>query len=127
MVKPVRIDFACNDPDTGLFTGRVEAIHLPDGMLELESWGRPRTLAELEGAIRLSGKVWQVLGSRYGVGNWCWNGYWMEPHTAARFLAWLHGRQLFDCTSGWEPLFTLWKWKEPLYPDPLLPLLAEVA
>ena len=63
-MRPVRIDFACNNPDNGLFTGQVEAVHLTDDMLELESWGRPRRLVELDGAIRFSGKTWPIVGSK---------------------------------------------------------------
>jgi hypothetical protein len=35
-----------NDLDNGIFTGEVEAIHLADGMLQLESWGRPRRVSD---------------------------------------------------------------------------------
>jgi hypothetical protein len=105
----------CNDPDNGIFTGKVEAIHLPDRLLNLERWGQPCTFVERkEDVIRLAGKNWTITGSKYGVGNWCWNGYRMTLDTAVRFLVWLHGRHLFYCDSGEERLFDAWKSREPM-------------
>lgn len=123
-MKPVRIDFACNDPDNGNFTGQVEAVQLMDGMLELESWGRPRRLVDLGGKIRFSGKTWPITGSKYGVGNWSWDGYLMKPPVAVDFLVWLHGRRLFDCTAGWDVLYDLWQGDAPLDRDAIFESLA---
>lgn len=126
-MKPIRIMFACNDPDNGYFTGNVEAVHVVDGMLELESWGRPRRLVELDGAIRFAGKTWPIMSSQEWFGNWCWNAYSMKPEAAIGFLCWLRRRKLFDCTAWWDRLYDLWNGNEPVYAYEIEALLKEAA
>lgn len=110
----VMIDMACNDPDNGLFDHSCCQISLGFDFLELECQGwKPPRFAELDGAIRLSGKKWPIIGSKYGVGNWCWNGYWMKIPVAVDFLTWLHGKETFHCTSGEERLFNIWNSSRP--------------
>ena len=105
----VMIDMACNDPDSGLFNHCVEQISLGYEFLELElGKAVPPRFAEFDQSIRLSGRKWPIIGSTYGVGNWCWNGYWMAIPVAVDFLTWLHGKQIFHCTSGETRLSNIW-------------------
>jgi hypothetical protein len=121
----IRIDMACNDPDNGLFAGRVCQIALPDGLLELtaNAWGVlsfrgcPK-LVEKGSAIRLAGKQWPIIRSEEWVGNWCWNGYWMRDQAARQFLVWLHARGLFHCEAGELRLSNAWDQPLPLDLEP---------
>ncbi|WP_303763543.1 hypothetical protein [Sphingobium yanoikuyae] len=109
----IGIDIACNDPDNGLFDGRARAIHVDmpgDTLMELAASDMvgPR-MREVDFGIAISNKHWPVLGSAYGVGNWCWNRYWMSVETAVDFLAWTHQRGRFDVEQAEERLFAAWK------------------
>lgn len=109
----IMVDIACNDPDNGSFAGRAEMIQIGD-LLELASKRDPAPkIVEIAGAIRFAGKVWPVHGSKDWVGNWCWNGYWMDIPVAVEFLTWIHGRDFYHADSGEERLFNRWRWREP--------------
>lgn len=101
----LRIDIACNDPDTGVFAHEAHAISIGD--IELDSYGAPRRFVLMEGGdqFRLSGKPWRYYAYKYGIGNWCWDGFWMTQADAADFVNWLRQRRLFDCTQAPERFF----------------------
>lgn len=90
------IDFACNDPDNGLFAGRAGMAQYGD--VELESpdiYGGYR-FTELEGAIRIHRRVFQLDSpSREWVGNWCWNRYFLRREEMKRLLTTLR-------SNGWK-------------------------
>lgn len=108
--KPI-LHVCCNDPDNGLFTGRVARLNIGRAELEPHTLYEPRFAVLSNGDIRLSGKCWPVTHSKEWLGNWCWNGYrigdgldgkptkttgwWMVD-----FATWLRGRNLFTCTHG---------------------------
>lgn len=100
------LDVACNDGDNGLFAGRAEALSIGDAEFEPTRYGRSPAFVELDGAIRLSGKVWSISFSKYGVGNWCWNRYLLDNGQITprwylvEFLTWLRARKLFHCTTA---------------------------
>lgn len=115
----IAVDIACNDHRNGLFNGCAEALKIGD--IEMEYRGsRPPTLAELDGAIRLAGKVWPICASKEWLGNWCWNRYVLAveipgPHYAAKsplwsmvdFVKWLRRRDLFSISTATAD-FDLW-------------------
>jgi hypothetical protein len=109
----IMVDVACNDPDNGLFARRAEMISIGYDLLELEARRTPPTFVEIKGGFRLAGKQWHSPDSKYGVGNWCWNGYWMKTRHVAYFLSWLHGRKLFSVSSGESRLFNMWQSDKP--------------
>lgn len=122
----VRVDFCCNDPDSGSFEGRVNQIQVGgETVLALEArrWsglslsGCP-SLAFGQQEFRLAGKRWATCGRTSWYGNWCWDAVWMREQTARQFLVWLHGRGLFRCTSGFDPLFDAWHAPGPLPLEP---------
>lgn len=115
----VMIEVACNDPDNGLFAGRAEQIQVGCEFIELEPRRRAPRFVEVGTGFRMAGKVWHSTGSKYGIGNWCWNGYWMEIPEAVRFFAWLHQRQLFDLSCGETRLFNRWRIERPFDQDDL--------
>lgn len=112
----VTIDLCCNDPDNGMFAGRVCQIALGDGLFSAyaSSWnitsfrGCPR-LRQIPGAIVLAGKAWPIRGRCEWHGNWCWNRYFLSDVVGARFMSWLHGRKLFEVDEAETRLFNLWQ------------------
>lgn len=111
----VMVDICCNDPDNGLFAGRAEMISIGrNDFIELEArpYLAPR-MSELPGAIKLSRRKWPIIGSKYGVGNWCWNGYWMEIPTVVDLLCYLHERKLFSFACGEDRLCNIWHNDKP--------------
>lgn len=107
------LDVACNDGDNGLFAGRAEMLSIGEAEFEQAFVGRSPAFTELDGAVRLSGKRWQVIESRQGVGNWCWNRYLLgrvglTPRWyLVEFVTWLRARRLYRCTTG-ESAFYDW-------------------
>ncbi len=130
----IGLDFCCNDPDNGLFAGRVEGIQLydTDPVFELEPRREPApkfTRLE-ESAIRISGKRWPILGEKEWFGNWCWNQYVFDVEVAADLLIWLNQRGLFTLSCGDERLFNAWRWgpgRFATFRPLLVALLAEAA
>lgn len=113
----VMIDVACNDPDNGLFANHADMIQVGRDFLELEANYRAPTFRDLGDTIRLSRRKWRIIGSKDWVGNWCWNGYWMEIPEALRFLTWLQSTQLYSCSQGEERLFNIWNSRKPMDKD----------
>ena len=96
----IEVDVCCNDPDNGLFAGRAQQMMIADIEFESRDWRSPPRFVELDSGFRLSGKVWAVEGSTYGIGNWCWNRYWLKRLEAADFVNWLRTRRLFSVTCA---------------------------
>lgn len=107
---PIRIGLACNDGDSGVFTGRIYGLSVREFDMEFDLAGRyePR-LREEEGAIVISGKVWRSLGAAYGVGNWCWNEYRFDFDTGLNLLLWLRASGKFSCNSGFTDFLEFWE------------------
>lgn len=107
------LDVACNDGDNGLFAGRAEMLSIGEAEFDQAFTGRTPAFAELDGAVRLSGKVWRVIEYRYGVGNWCWNRYLLgridlTPRWyLVEFVTWLRAGRRWRCTTG-ESAFYEW-------------------
>jgi len=86
MKSIVGIDFACNDPDNGLFAGRVNMAQYGDAEIEAPCWeGYAFTLLD-RGTIRIHGHAFPIHASRDWVGNWCWNRYFLLRDDAKRLL-----------------------------------------
>jgi hypothetical protein len=118
--RQIRFDFACNDPDNGLATGRVAQIEISPDILTLDakqwtgfSFARCPKVRDEGSSIILAGKRWPISRSKEWIGNWCWNAYWMEPVTARSFLIWLRARDLFHATEGEASLFYAWNNPDP--------------
>ncbi|RIV82963.1 hypothetical protein D2V17_14265 [Aurantiacibacter xanthus] len=87
MSRFAAIDLACNDPDNGLFAGRVAAACC-GGMTIEPPWGKPVKFTVLTGRkIRLHRKVFKLASpTTEWVGNWCWNRYRFTDGEAQRLL-----------------------------------------
>lgn len=111
----VRIDFACNDPDNGDFAGKVwqaaitvPSKHGPSEQIELETKsGADRRFTILrtpddvkhEGEIRMH-RVRIPFETRiYWIGNWCWDGFWLNRADAKRLLSAMR-KNGWQCTCG---------------------------
>lgn len=98
------LDVACNDPDNGVFSGRAMQLNIGTAELEAKDFERGYAFAELDGAIRLAGKRWQIESAKEWVGNWCWNRYLLAKRDLTvrwyltEFVTWLRARDLFHCS-----------------------------
>lgn len=115
MTRVVRLDFCCNDPDNGLFDGRVAGVQLPDLDLELMASDlRGPTLRILgNGLLRIGRRTFKSVASKEWFGNWCWNAYFFAPPVAVELLCYLHSLGKFSADQGEERLFALWRRTEP--------------
>ena len=112
----VMVDIACNDPDNGCFAGRAEQITVGNQFIELEARRAmaPRFREIGRDQFALAGHQWLHHGCVAGIGNWCWNGYWMKIPDAVQFFIWLHKRGFYSLTTGESCIFNLWKLDKPL-------------
>lgn len=108
----VRLDFACNDPDNGLFDGRCAGIQLPDLDLELSANDmRGPSFRVFDGSIKISRRIFAFERSKEWYGNWCWNAYWFGLEIAVNLLAYIHSTGAFSADQGEERLYHIWRWK----------------
>ena len=114
MAKTIRVDLACNDPNSGLPSGRVNAVMI--GNVEFYSntldWG-PK-LTEGDGWIRIGGMKLGCAGSKYGVGNWCWTRFWLNKPDVERLVNWAKFRKWFDIEQAAVGVFERYKAGKPL-------------
>ncbi len=84
----VRVCLLCND-ENGVFAGTCEGISIHRGNLyaEFDFTGvRPPRLTLADDHFRLFRRSFPYSQRRYGVGNWCWDGFTMLPGDAAVLL-----------------------------------------
>ena len=98
----VIISLATND-DHGNDTGRVSAIQLGNGGIDLQ-WGEigsePRYSVR-GGLLHLSRRRFKILGGKHEwVGNWCWSAVTMTAQETARFLNYLSLDDRWHCEGG---------------------------
>mgnify|MGYP001565984864 FL=1 len=93
------IDFACNDPDNGLFAGRANSAQYGDIEIEAPCWdGYAFSLVDIgpdAEAIRIHRRKFPIDGPKEWLGNWCWNRYFLLRDDMKRLL--LHLRR-----NGWR-------------------------
>ena len=129
---PMYVDIACNDGDNGLFAGVADQISIGDAEFEPAHYGASPTFRELDGAVRLSGKVWTIESSKYGVGNWCWNRYLLaRPEITPRwylveFVTWLRKRKIFRCTTAESEFYEWFNGSAEIAPAEVHRLLGEI-
>jgi hypothetical protein len=97
-MRPVAVDFACNDPDNGSFAGKAGVASVFGNDLELDPFGGV-AFTEGTGWIRIHRRKFRCRGSRHWVGNWCWNRYFFARSEYRRLIRTLaeHG---WRCTGG---------------------------
>lgn len=104
MTRTIRIDFCCNDPDNGDFSGRVVGASFSECELEPANhdWGYKFTL--LPTGIRLHRRVFPYIKRKYWVGNWCWDAFLFERSVGIRLLKVLR-KEGWRCTGGQTRLY----------------------
>ena len=108
------VSLCCNDPDNGIFTGRVSAIEFGEALhlahvrrseprLRIDWW------TENHLTIYMLRHCWPIARYKYGYGNWCWNAVWMEDGAAISFVHELRRDGRFECESGDAEAYDAWK------------------
>lgn len=98
MAPRIAVDFACNDPDNGLFAGHVLEAQLGEAELEAPTLNGFRFTVG-DGWIRIHRRQFEIVGSHDWVGNWCWNRYWFKPTEAHRLFSTMRSNG-WRCTTG---------------------------
>jgi hypothetical protein len=116
----VMVDIACNDPDSGDFAGRAEMLSIGSDLLELEviraiapKFTEINEPEKPRCKVMFCRRIFPIFGSKYGVGNWCWNGYWFKIDDVVDMLAWLHQKRWYNCGVAEERIYNLWHRDEP--------------
>lgn len=103
----MRIDFCCNDPDNGAFSGRVVGVTFGDQEIEADDFLRGYRFKVEGGRLRIERKWFAFDRSKDWIGNWCWNGFWFSPPEGKRLLRHLRSTGRWRCTTGYA-LFYDW-------------------
>jgi len=106
----------CNDGYNGTFTGRVEAFDVGDNLLSLRGLYYPDRGLKLEyhftgegggwgaspvsGTIKVSRRLFPIVGYKYGYGNWCWDLVTMRPKTTIDLINYLKTLDRFHTEDG---------------------------
>lgn len=92
-------DFACNDPDNGLFASRVFRASYGDAEFEGDFMAGYRFRVEGD-EIKLHRRKFKFLRRKYWVGNWCWDRFWFRRDEARRLLKTMRESGLWHCDTG---------------------------
>ena len=109
----IRVDFLCNDPDTGNANNRFEAVqwNLGNGYaaLELGRWpSRPLPFTDNGHSIRILRRWYSYEQAKGYYGNWCWSAYWLKPPVAKALLRHLRASGKLHCDGGPTKLYDWW-------------------
>lgn len=98
----MEVDFACND-ERGMFTGKAEAIEVADLRLVCTLIGGGVKIENMAGQMLKVGRL-RVSYSRYryGVGNWCWDGYLIAEEDILKIIGYLQRQKYWTCEEGPE-------------------------
>jgi hypothetical protein len=96
MTKLVPVDFACNDPDSGLFNCKVDTAEIDGNEIER---GSQVTFRETAKGFRIHRKEFACEDRKDWVGNWCWNRYWLTVPESNRLVYHLRDNG-WHCTTG---------------------------
>ena len=121
----MEVDFACND-ERGEFTGKAERIEI--GELSLEC-----TLLYSGVAMRadaLTKRLWvgrlrmPYKAYKYGVGNWCWDGYDLYEPDVLKIINYLEKQKYWTCNEGPSELYEKFNRKQAFTLEELRALAA---
>lgn len=119
----VSIAFCCNHPNTGRFTGKFSSVNIGDELLCLsnqyyppkepalafeikgERHGHGAGPRAVEGAVKISRRRFEIIGYKYGWGNWCWDLVIVRPEVAVDVINYLKELNCFTCEAGLVTLF----------------------
>lgn len=123
----VSVALCCNDPDHGMFTGRLNAVRIGEDLLNLTNKFWPPKEPSLtihvnrvvrknqgcgadrvEGYVKVSRRRFSIIGYKYGWGNWCWDLVIMRPAVAIALTNYLKQLNCFQNEDGdvrWHRMF----------------------
>lgn len=113
----IQVMLCCNDPDNGLFDGRLSGLEIgPNMKFSSTQWTGPAIRWVGTNGMRIAGKTFNFDGYRNWVGNWCWDCVTMRGDEVLKLLNWPRFRHFFDIDEGEERLFNWFKaggeWKD---------------
>lgn len=108
----IQVDFACND-EHGQPMGLAERVNIGELELECTLWKGGVSLRSERGVVYIGRQKYQKYGYKYGVGNWCWDGYWMKESDALRLISYLERQKYWSCTSGPCEQYDKFEQKQP--------------
>jgi hypothetical protein len=115
----IRVDFACND-EHGHDTGLAERVNIGDLELECTLIGSGIVLKRLQGTdatgrfgVQMGRLRFWCSGYKYGVGNWCWDGYWLDEADVLKLVNYLERQKYWNCGSGPCEPFDKFNAKQP--------------
>ena len=95
----VEVDFCCNEGRNGVDTGRAEAIEIG----EMRLVGGSVVLKQIGPRHVRVGRIKLLFGHyKYGVGNWCWDGYWFTKWGVLKLIGYLQKQKDWHCEEAPE-------------------------
>lgn len=94
------VSFACND-ENGQFTGKAERVQIGDLSLECRMlYGGVMIQPIDDRQLKLGRLLLSHCGYKYGVGNWCWDGYWLPDEEILRLINYLMRLKYWHCEEA---------------------------
>lgn len=98
-MKLALVHIACNDYRNGNFCGRLEAVQYNE--LELVCAAGSVAISFLpQQRVRISRRVFEYVGRKAWVGNWCWDAISMPKKEAHRLIGYLREAGRWQCEGG---------------------------
>lgn len=129
--RAVSVSFCCNNPDTGMFTGRFGSVEIGEEILHLTNSRRvkdPRISFDLAtpvgggwgaspvaGTIKVARQKFPILGYKYGWGNWCWDLVMMLPEDVIDLLNCLKRMNCFTPECGETRWFNFFEAEDAVF------------
>jgi hypothetical protein len=102
----VIVSVCCNDPDNGLFAGRLWRVDYADMELSHDDWERGCAFSYHEpNVIKVSRRLFIYKQRKEWFGNWCWDALWMSRDEARRLVRYLCDSGVWSCEAGPSRLF----------------------
>lgn len=113
MSRRIHVAVACNNPDNGLFDGRVTGItfRFPQGSVDFDHddilRGQSFKVEDRQGVgVMVFGHArFPFVGSREWVGNWCVNEYVMKRPAGLRLLHYINRHNDWTMSGGDTRIF----------------------
>ena len=118
--RRIRVSFACNHPENGMFSGRAWMAH-PESLYRVgrhpwyaelthDDWGRGVTIKLDEPRMRLRlHRVWFGYKKHLPMfGNWCWDACEFERSTGKRLLALMPEHGEWHREAGRSSFYRWW-------------------
>lgn len=105
----ITLNFACNDPDNGNFTGRFDRMEVDGGDLhmEFECGCHPSQGVRIrfEEVAKIGRKKIQYLQYKNWYGNWCWDAIWVRWPEALEVINYVGTLKHWRMVDGPSSLF----------------------